>query len=87
MQISIHAATGNYDGKYLQRVYLLDVHQPTAPKKISVNGEKLKVYSSAAKFAGAKTGCYFDAAAKNGTVHIKTNYLKTDADQVVSIIN
>jgi alpha-glucosidase len=87
VQVTIHAAAGNYDGKYLQRVYLLDIHQPVAPKNIAVNGENLRVYASMAQFNKAKTGCYFDADDKNGVVHVKTAWLKTDKEQVVKLTN
>jgi len=87
IQVNIHAAVGNYNGKYLQRVYLLDVHQSTAPKKVFINGEQLKIYASADNFNKAKTGCYFDAGDQKGIIHIKTNWLKTDRDQHIKITN
>jgi alpha-glucosidase len=87
VQVNIHAAIGDYDGKYMQRVYLLDVHQPAAPKKVAVNGENLPVYTSSAQFNKAKTGYYFDAEDKKGTVHIKTTWLKTNKEQDIKIIN
>jgi len=87
VEVSIHAAVGNYTGKYLQRVYLLDVHQATAPKAVAVNGESVKMYASADEFNRAKTGCYFDAGDKKGTIHIKTSWLKTDKDQLIKITN
>ncbi|SDS22135.1 Alpha-glucosidase, glycosyl hydrolase family GH31 [Mucilaginibacter mallensis] len=87
VQVSIHAAVGNYAGKYLQRVYVLDVHQAAAPKSVAVNGAPVKIYASADEFNRAKTGCYFDAGDKKGTVHIKTSWLKTDKDQLIKITN
>jgi len=87
VQVSIHAAVGTYIGKYLQRVYLLDVHQAATPKAVAVNGEMVKVYASAEEFNKAKTGCYFDPNDKKGIIHIKTSWLKTDKDQLIKITN
>ena len=87
VQVKIHAGSGNYNGKYLQRVYLLEIHQAAAPKKIELNGKGLKIYSSAEKFNKASTGCYFAANDKSGTLHIKTSYLSTSDDQVVNVLN
>ena len=87
VQVNIHATVGSYHGKYQQRVYLLEVHQPTGPKNVAINGGSIKIYSSMQQFNNANTGCYFDAGEKNGTVHIKTDWLKTDKEQVIKIIN
>ena len=85
IQVNIHAAVGEYKGKYTKRVYLLEIHQHTAPKAVVVDGNNLKMYASLVDFNEAKTGCYFDSNDKAGTVHIKTTYLKTDKDQVVRV--
>ena len=87
IEVAIHPAVGNYSGKYLQRVYLLDVHQAIAPKQVWINGTAIKSYASADKFGKAKTGCYFDANDKTGTLHIKTAYLSTAREQAVKIVN
>jgi len=85
IQVNIHAAVGEYKGKYTKRVYLLEIHQHTAPKAVVVDGSNLKMYASLVDFNEAKTGCYFDLNDKAGTVHIKTTYLKTDKDQLVRV--
>ncbi|WP_461451433.1 glycoside hydrolase family 31 protein [Mucilaginibacter sp.] len=85
VQVNIHAAVGDYKGKYTKRIYLVDIHQNLAPKTVMVNGSGLKMYASLSDFKNAKTGCYFDANEETGVLHIKTAYLKTDKDQVVSI--
>jgi len=87
VQINIHPRVGNYRGDYKQRVYLLEVHQPTAPKKVVINGESVSVYSSEQQFNNAKTGCYFNAAEKKGIVHVKTAWLATDTEQIINITN
>lgn len=86
-QISIEAAKGNYTGKYLKRVYLLNIHQAARPKKVTVAGEELVVYTSGNQFNKANTGCYFDANEKSGTLHIKTSYLPTTDSQLIRILN
>lgn len=85
--VTIRPATGNYTGKYLQRIYLLDIHQQKAPKQVLVNGVPVKMIVSASAFNAAKTGFYFTAGDKTGTVHIKTTWLKTNAAQTVKVVN
>lgn len=87
IEVTIHAARGNYHGKYLQRVYLLAIHQHTAPKLVTIYGKPIRIYASANQFNNAATGCYFDASNKMGTMLIKTASLKTDKEQVIRIIN
>lgn len=87
VQIKIHAARGNYNGKYLQRVYLLDIHQHRAPEAVTVNGKPVRIYTSSAQLDKATTGCYFNAGDKEGTIHIKTARLKTNINQIIRIIN
>jgi len=85
IQITINAAKGDFEGKNKQRVYLLDVHNPKAPKKVSVNGKKLKAYNNLQQFEKASTGYFFNANDRSGTVHIKTNYLSTSANQTIAL--
>jgi alpha-glucosidase len=87
VQVVIHPANGNYKGKYRERVYLVNIHQTAAPKKVVVNGKELKVYASLEQFNQAKTGFYFNANDKKGTAGIKTNYLPTDKAQTIDVIN
>ena len=87
VQVNIHAAIGNYDGKYLQRVYLVNIHQAKAPKAIALNGQPVRMYASMNDFNKARTGSYYNPDDKAGTVYIKTAYLKTDKDQVIRLIN
>jgi len=87
VQVNIHAALGNYDGKYLQRVYLVNIHQAKAPKAIALNGQPVRMYASMNDFNKARTGSYYNPDDKAGTVYIKTAYLKTDKDQVIRLIN
>lgn len=83
--VIINAAKGQYKGQPKSRVYLLEVHNNTAPAQVLVNGLKLKVYADPAQFAAAKTGCYFNAGEKQGTIHIKTSYLPVTAGQKIII--
>jgi hypothetical protein len=78
--IKINAAIGNYNGKYLKRVYLLDVHAKE-PTKVFVNNKPIQILNAKADFEKASTGFYYDAAEKNGTVHVKTNFLQTSTAQ------
>ncbi len=86
-QVRIQAAKGSYSGKYLKRVYLLNIHQAAMPKKVMINKGGLVVYASGSQFNMAKTGCYFEGGEKNGILHIKTSYLKTTESQIVRVFN
>lgn len=83
--ISIHAARGDYAGKHQERVYLLDVHAVQAPKQVLINGKKLKSFNNQQQFDQAKTGYWFNPAEKTGIIHIKTDYLSTSHDQLISL--
>lgn len=85
--VTIHPAIGNYNGKYLQRIYLLDIHQKAVPKRVLVNGAPVKMSISAGALNTAKTGFYFDANDKTGTIHIKTAWLKTNTTQTIKVVN
>jgi len=82
--IKINAARGNYNGQNKARVYLLDIHQSAKPKKVTVNGAAVKIYTNQQAFDKAATGCYFNAAEKKGVLHIKTGMLSTSEAQVVN---
>ncbi|TWF41358.1 alpha-glucosidase (family GH31 glycosyl hydrolase) [Chitinophaga polysaccharea] len=84
-RITINAARGTYTGINKQRAYVLQVHRATAPKKVMVNGQAVKVYSSQPAFDKAATGCFFNASDKKGTLHIKTSYLDTATTQQIDI--
>lgn len=85
--VTIHPAVGNYYGKYLQRVYLVNIHQRKAPKQVLINGIPVKAMATANMLDAAKTGYYFDANDKAGTILIKTAWLKTNVRQIVKIVN
>jgi alpha-glucosidase (family GH31 glycosyl hydrolase) len=87
VSIDINAARGDYNGMNKERVYLLDIHQTTVPKMVSVNNKKLKAFKTRQQFDKAKTGYYFDQNDKAGTVHIKTNYLSTLVKQTLTLSN
>lgn len=85
IDVTIHPAVGNYNGKYEKRVYLLDVHSKN-PVSVLINHKLIKRFSSKEDFEKASVpGYYFDANEKNGMVHVKTNYLATDQLTKVSI--
>ncbi|MDP9078487.1 MAG: DUF5110 domain-containing protein [Bacteroidota bacterium] len=87
VSVKINAAKGDFKGRNKTRVYLLEIHQGKAPLSVSLNDLKLKAFTNKEQFDRAKTGYYFDKDDRNGTVHIKTNYLSTSAGQLVLIAN
>lgn len=85
VSITINAAKGKYNGQMAKRVYLLNIHSHTAPVQITVNNQRLKVFTSLTRFNEAKTGCFYNASELNGIIHIKTDYLNTNSNQVISV--
>ena len=85
VQVVINAGKGNYTERLLSRVYLLNVHSGKAPVAILINGKAVKLYHNVTEFNKAKTGCYFDADEKQGTIHVKTSYLATTSAQQIII--
>lgn len=86
IQVKINAARGTFDGMHAKRIYLLDIHQPVKPKKVTVNGQSVKIFTDQQSFDKAATGCYFNATEKKGILHIKTNWLSTAATQEVNVL-
>ncbi|MEO8415388.1 MAG: TIM-barrel domain-containing protein [Ginsengibacter sp.] len=82
--IKINAAIGDYKGKYLKRLYLLDVHAHV-PATVVVNHKSIQRLSTREEFEKASAGYYFDAKEKKGIIHIKTAYLSTSSSQVIGM--
>jgi len=86
VSLTIHPATGDFNGRQNRRTYLVDLHISSVPSKIRLNGEKIKKIKNRQKFDQADDGgWFFDAAAQQGTVHIKTNSLSTDVTQKIQV--
>ncbi|MGY0037032.1 DUF5110 domain-containing protein [Pedobacter sp. NJ-S-72] len=83
VNVKINASRGDFKGRNLNRVYLIDIHQAKLPAKVSVNGKGIKGYVSKESFDKALVGYYFDSVDKGGIVHIKTAGLSTSAAQLV----
>ncbi|KIO78111.1 glycoside hydrolase [Pedobacter lusitanus] len=81
--VKINAARGDFKGRNMNRVYLIDIHQTSSPEKVTVNGKSVKGYKNKESFDKALTGYYFDPNDKTGTVHIKTATLSTSVTQQV----
>ena len=82
--VKINAAKGKYKGMYQKRVYLLEVHTKL-PAAVLVNNKPIKYFSSKEIFDKAATGYYYDANEKEGTLHVKTNYLSASSAQNIQL--
>jgi alpha-glucosidase (family GH31 glycosyl hydrolase) len=85
IDVTIHAAKGNYTGKYEKRVYNLEIHAKN-PSRVLVNDKTLLRLTSEASFEKAATGFYYDPTEKRGIVHVKTQYLPTRTDQQIRLV-
>jgi alpha-glucosidase (family GH31 glycosyl hydrolase) len=79
-EISILAAKGDFEGRILDRTYLIQIHSSVVPKQITVQGVKLKKYKKAEDFNKEVTGWYFNSDDKKGMIFMKTAKLSTNAE-------
>ncbi len=63
---------GSYNGMPGSRHYVLQVHRAAIPKKVVLNGRKLKHFKSRKKWESNGRGWYFDPHDRGGVVHVKT---------------
>ena len=84
--IAINAVKGTFSGMNKNRVYLLEIHRPKAPKAVILNNVKLKIFEDKQKFEKAGSGYYFDKIDKIGILYIKTAYLSTSVKQVITLV-
>ena len=70
--VTVNPAKGDYKDMPVSRKYVLQIHRQEAPKKVYLNGKKLKAYKNAEEFASAEKGWYFAPDDKKSVVYIKT---------------
>lgn len=88
LKITIHPAKGDFDGRMKERVYLLEIHIGQAPKKVKVNGKKVKKVRSGLgtrDLGLGESGWWFDGCEKGGVLHIATDATSTKVISLVSI--
>lgn len=84
IDVKINAAKGDYKGKFEKRFYLLNVHTKR-PITVLINNKIMEKFSTNAAFKKSVAGYFFDATEKEGTLHIKTNYLSTSTTQNIHL--
>jgi alpha-glucosidase len=85
LRVTIRPAIGTYAGKYLKRVYLLDIHRRNAPGKVWINGVPVSISATADAFHAARVAAWFDGNEKSGVLHVKTGWLSTNTLQVIRV--
>ena len=83
--LTIHAAKGNYPGKYLRRFYRLLIHIVAPPPQITLNGHVLRLFVTREAYQKAATGYFYDPQDKGGTLFVKTGFLPTTQTQAIVI--
>jgi alpha-glucosidase (family GH31 glycosyl hydrolase) len=71
-KVIVNPAKGEYKGMPESRNYIVQIHQLNTPKKIYLNGKKLKASKSKEHYDSAEEGWYYDPADHNGIIYIKT---------------
>jgi alpha-glucosidase (family GH31 glycosyl hydrolase) len=80
--LTVHPATGHYDGMPTSRSFVVEVHAPRKPASVSVGGKALAEIAlegtgrqaldkQKAAFDAAASGWYFDASDRKGVLHVK----------------
>jgi hypothetical protein len=76
---TVGALTGSYDGKLSARRYLVHAHTGSSPNAVLLDNRRLPSLGSAAELEQADSGWWYDARARGGVVHVKTQELATSA--------
>ncbi len=84
IDVKINAAKGDYKGKYEKRYYLLNVYTKR-PAAVLLNNKTIQKFTSKEAFEKSVTGYFFNAIEKDGTLHVKTNYLSTSTAQNIRL--
>ncbi len=85
-EIHISAAKGNFKGRILNRVYLVQIHSPVVPAQVMVQEMKLLKCMDFAAFASAETGWCYNPDDKQGMILIKTAKISTDTDSEMRLV-
>jgi alpha-glucosidase (family GH31 glycosyl hydrolase) len=86
ISVIINAAKGNYNGKYLQRVYELNIHTTRSPSAVMLNGKRLLRFANFEEYQKSISGYYFDVNEKHGLLYVKTGKISTLEKQGVNIL-
>ncbi|MFJ3711990.1 MULTISPECIES: NPCBM/NEW2 domain-containing protein [unclassified Streptomyces] len=78
--VSVHigASKGEFKGKQTSRPYQFTLHTGDAPSDVQLSGHKLPQLTSAAAYAKAAQGWWYDRDDRGGVVKVKTASLRTD---------
>ncbi|WP_251622465.1 TIM-barrel domain-containing protein [Odoribacter lunatus] len=82
--VTIGKARGDYEGRLKERVYVLQVKAEEAPVEILHNGKSLPAVS-VGEFEEGKIGWCFNPEEKKGRIHVRTEKVSTDKEQVLQI--
>jgi len=84
-ELSISSSKGDFNGKLLQRTYLLQIHSSAVPTSIILQETKLKKCKNADVFKNAATGWYYNPEDKKGLILIKTPAVSTLIDTTLKL--
>ncbi len=72
VQVEIDGVSGSYAGQEVRRGYALRMLSRQRPSQVSAAGLALPALADRAAFDAATAGWFFDAAERQGTLHVKT---------------
>ncbi len=83
--IKLNKAEGDFSGRIKNRTYLLNVHFKQTPRKILINGKKIRNLKRTEFNTKRGSGWYFNPDDQTGVLHIKTDSLSTDSTNLITI--
>jgi alpha-glucosidase (family GH31 glycosyl hydrolase) len=76
--INIFPAEGDFNGKLLNRAYLIRAIATAVPRHVALNGKRLKQASGFPAFEKMNEGWFYSASPKSGTILIKTKLMPVE---------
>jgi len=84
-EVTIAAAKGSFEGRILNRNYIIQIHSSVMPKQVIVQKTKMKMMDSEENYKKTGEGWYYEPVERNGLIMIKTAKLSTDTDVVIHL--
>jgi alpha-glucosidase (family GH31 glycosyl hydrolase) len=85
-EMAVSAAQGDFEGRILNRAYLIRIHSPAVPEKVLVQDLRLKKQKDLVAFNKSESGWYFNPAEMNGIILIKTAKISTNIETGIRLV-
>jgi len=79
IMVRVNPAKGKYANMPQARAYVLDVHLPSRPASVALNGKALPAVEKREEFAKLDEGWFYDTRDRRGVLHVKTKSVALSA--------